>query len=491
MLRRNRWKNIVIIILAVIIAGETLFLAIGKSGGSTRSADPSTQYVLTLSMDGMGASVGNKLGAAVTETVNGLLDGKMPAGGITGLVKGFVYSDMVVNAVMSVSYPLLLRVLIDIDLIDFATAAKLYPRPALLAGLLEGKPYTCCDASGARKPLSEVLSGAGEDWTFFDSKINWTDDDGTAMSTTVWNSIKWNITDEASFFTAMNDMGEGLRGVLEICLQNNEVVPNVNVFEALMGKPILPISLDAAVLFNGTGASGYSTCLIPLFNMLGLDDGEYMSDADFRALTNVGEMWKAIFDPIMSVVAKTEKDPVNGLMNMLVNFASQMDSGELVKSMKTLRLDADFNDLAALAMGYKDGLLSNLGDLLIEVIESLGIKFSGSFNELLDSLPGLIPSIGAIDLPDMDVAKLTAGATEKTLASGSKVLVADAQSTLNYLVEYAVNEQIAQIIFDKTDFLSADEEAAITGALANSKDGIKNLAQTAVPIILAKLNKAA
>lgn len=489
MLRRNRWKTVVIIILCVVIAAESAML-IFKKGGAETAQLPPTQYVLTLSMDGMGESIGGKVGTALTGTLNGLLEGKMPEGGVTGIVKQFVYTDMVVNSVMSIGYPLLLRVLTDIDLLDFATAAKLYAKPVLFAPLLEGKGYTCCDATGARKPIEEILAGAGEDWTFFDQKINWTDDDGTAMNTTVWNSMKWNVKDEASFFTALNDMSEGLRGVLEVCLQNNELTVNVNVFEALMGQALLPIDLDAAVLFNGTGESGYKTCLIPLFNMLGLDEGEYVSDEEFRGYTNLGDMWKAILGAVMKAVAKTEKDPVNGLCNMLVNFADSMDSGALVKSMQTLRLDADFNQLASLAMGYEDGLLSNLGDLLIEVIESLGIKFTGDFNALLDSLPGLVPSLGAMDLPDMDVARLKEGATTKTLASGNTVLVADSGKVVDYLAEYIIDEKIVQIVFDNTDFLAPEEESAIVASLAEAKPGLAGIAKTAAPIVLKKLNEA-
>lgn len=486
MLRRSKIKTVVIIILCAVIVIESAMMMLKKGGNDSAV---STQYVLTLSMDGMGESIGDKVGATVSDTVKGLLDGKVPEGGITGIVKSFVYSDMILNSVMSISFPLLLRVLTDIKMLDFCTAAKLYPTPVLLAPLMEGKPYTVCDESGTRKPLSEVLAQSGEDWTGFDKKISWTDTDGKAMNTTVWNSIKWNITDEASFFTAMNDMSEGLRGVLEVCLQNNEMTVNVNVFEAMMGKPLLPIQLDAAGLFNGNGESGYKTCLIPLFNMLGLDDGDYVSDDEFKGYTSTGDMWKAIFGSIMKVIEKAEADPVKRLTSMLVNFADAMDSGALVKSMKTLSLDADFNQLASLAMGYKDGPLSNLGELLIEVIESMGIKFSGNFNHLLDSLPGLIPSVGAIDLPDMDVARLKEGATVKTLANGNTVYEADSEKVVNYLVEYIVNEQIVQIIFDKTDFLTAEEENAIVSSLASSKDGIAGLVKTAIPVVLNKLEK--
>ena len=486
MLRRNRWKTVLIIVLCVALVAETAVIAL-KKGGKTEEA--STQFVLTLSMDGMGEDIGGKVGATLSDTIKGLVDGKMPDGGITGIVKTFVYSDMILNSVMSISFPLLLRVLTDIKMLDFCTAAKLYPTPVLLAPLMEGKPYTCCDATGTRKPLSEVLAASGEDWKGFDAKINWTDDDGKAMNTTMWNSIKWNITDEASFFTAMNDMSEGLRGVLEVCLQNNEMTVNVNVFEALMGKALLPINLDAAVLFNGTGASGYKTCLIPLFNMLGLDEGDYVTDEEFKGYTNLGDMWKAIFGSVMKVIEKTEQDPVNGLTNMLVNFADAVESGTLVKNMRTLSLDADFNAMASLAMGYKDGPLSNLGQLLIGVIESMGIKISGNFNQLLDSLPSVIPGVGAVDLPDMDVERLKEGATTKTLANGNTVYVADSEKVVNYLAEYIINEQIVQILFDKTDFLTPEEENAIVSSLASSKDGIAGLVKTAVPVVLSKLDK--
>lgn len=488
MLRRNRWKTIVIIVLCAALVLESGVL-IARKGGTKKV--PETQFVLTISMDGLGDKLGAKLSRTLTDTVTSLIDGKIPEGGIPAIAKTFLYQDFLINAVMSVSFPLLVRVLKDIEMLDFSEAARLHPLPFQMAEVLSGKGYTCCDKDGSRKDICEVLKTANDNWAFFDEKISWKDDDGTDMNTTVWNSIHWNITDETSFFTAMNDMSEGLRGVLEICLQNKEVVANVNALEVLLGTDAIPLNIDAATLFNSTGKSGYETCLIPLFNMLGLDEGEYVSDSDFCGYTELSDIWKAIFDNIMKVLEKTEKDPVNMLTSMLVNFADAMDKGTIVENMKTLKLDADFNVLASLAMGYKDGLLSNLGELLVEVIESLGIKFSGNFNELLDSLPGLIPSVGAMDLPDMDVNKLVSCASEKTLANGNKVYVADAAAVVDYLVDYAVNEQIFQILFEKTDFLTPDEEAKLVSSLGNSKEGIKQLIKTVIPIVLNKLSAAA
>ena len=52
---------------------------------------------------------------------------------------------------MSMAYPLLFRVLTNLDMMDFAENIDLYPTGPSYAAKLQGSTYTCCDKDGARK----------------------------------------------------------------------------------------------------------------------------------------------------------------------------------------------------------------------------------------------------------------------------------------------------------------------------------------------------
>ena len=479
-------KRILLVVLAVVFVIESCSILTKKGG----SSGPQLDVELNLSLEGVGDSIGKNIGASLSGVISGAMNGAIPENGVTGMVKSVVYSDLIVNTVMSMAYPLLYKVLTDLELMDFATFMDLYATGPLLASKLEGTSYTCCDKDGSRKPLTEVLQNVGDDWTYMDEKVSWKDGDGNEKNTTLWNSIEWGVTDEASFYKAMNDMGEGLRGCLEVTLQGKERVINVNVLDVLLKFDKIPINIDAATVFNASGAGGYELCMIPLFNSLGLDDGDYPSVADFNGYTSIGDIWKGLFAPLMTVVEKAEKDPVNSLTSMLVNFANLVDSGKLKENMETLRLDAEYNKLAALVMGFSDGLIFNLGDALIEIVESAGLNLSGSFNDLLDSLITVLTKKEG-DLPDMDVAALTACAQTKTLANGNTVYVADADKTIEFLVNYIMDEKIVAAIIDATSLAGTPEGEAIVSSVEKSKDGLRQLVNTIVPMVLKKLQSAA
>lgn len=481
-------RNIIIIILAVVLVAESIaFAAVGLTGnGSTPSASEKEAAIeLNISIDGISTEISSAV-AAFTENLktNGITTAD-----ITGLVKKVVYSDLIVNTIMSMAYPLLFQVLTNLEMMDFATNIDLYPTGPLYASKIQGSTYTCCDKDGTRKPLTEVLNNVGSDWTYMDSRVTWYDTDGTQRTTTLWNSIKWGVTDKESFYKVMADMSEGLRGVLEICVQSKSRTVNINVVEFLLNTDALPINMDAAVIFNSSPKSGYETCLLTLFRTLGLKEGEYPAPSEVIEYTNLGDIWKAILEPVLYAVDKAAADPVNGLTSMLINFAYVIENGSLCESMRTLRMDGDFHDLATAVMGFQDGEIYNLGESLIEIIGEMGIDISGSFNNLLDGLLRLITKSDNADMPDMDMNKLFSCATATTLSDSSVYYVADSGKTIDFLIEYAVNEKIIESIIDLTPLKGTPEAATIISAVGQSKDGLTTIAKTLVGILLEKLDE--
>ena len=484
MIGSYKLKKILIVVLALVVVIESAVL-IGKKGGGVNVID----VTLNMSFDGMEKTISGSIGTALSEAVAGIRAGELKEDSIKNMVTGLIHSDFVVNTVMSLSYPLLYQTLVELGMLDFATFMDLYATGPLLAGKLEGKPYTCVDKDGTRKPLTEVLNNVGEDWSYMDTKVSYQDESGESRETTLWNSIQWGVTDEASFFSAMNDMGEGLRGVLEVAMQGKERVINVNVLDVLLKFDKIPFNMDAATIYHASGQSGYALCLVPLFNSLGLDEGDYPSVEEFNGYSAVGDMWKAIFGPVLTLAEKIEDDPVNMLTSMLVNFADLVDTGKFKEYMGHLRLDAEYNKLAAMVMGFSDGLLFNLGDALIEIIEETGLNLSGNFNDLLDSFIKVLTKKEG-DMPDMDVAGLVACASQKTLNSGAAVYQADADKVIEFMVNYLMDDQIVSALVNATELGGTPEGDAIIAGVEKSEDGLKQIVNALLPVLLKKLNLA-
>ncbi len=469
-------RNIIITVLvfALVIGG-----AVGITRkGTSKEVSGKNQGVVELHVS-MGGAMG-ELGDTASDLVSDITGGGVSVESILGTVKGFVYSDAIVNVIMSLAYPLLKQTLTDLNMLEFAHTIDLYYSGPSLAEQLGENTYTCLDKDGTRKPLNEVLNSVGDDWTYMDTEVAYTKENGNQATTTLWNSIVWGVTDEESFFTVMAEMSKGLRGVLEVCIQSKTRVVNVNVLEVLLDFDAIPINMDAADIYNLSEKSGYESCLVPLFNMLGLADGEYPSVDEYLAYTDIADMWKGILQPVFAAVDKiaSSADPMQSITSLLVNFANAVESGSLVEGMRCLRMDAKFNPLAALVMGYEDGLLFNLGQSLVEIIGELGIKLDGDFNTLLDSLLRMIVKTDAADLPTMDVAALTACATSQTLSNGATYYVADAQKVTDFLIDYVIQEATVDAILQHTSLAGTQTATDVLDGVASSKDGLSKVVKT-------------
>lgn len=482
------WKTILIVVLAVAVLGESIaLLASGTKKDTPAATVPQdTNITINLSL----GEVGGNIGSAVSSLLSNFTENSsFSTADIVKLVKDVIYTDSIVNTIMSMAYPLLFEVLTNLEMMEFAPNIDLYATPVLYAGKIQDTPYTCCDKDGTRKPLTDVLKAADGDWSYMDTEVNWTDTDGKNKTTTLWNSIKWGVSDKASFYKAMTAMSEGLRGVLEICVQGKEKLVNINVVEFLLKKDFININLEAATVYNASEKSGYEICLVRLFNALGLKDGEYPSVETACSYTGLGDIWQSILEPVLFAVEKAANDPVNALPSMLINFADIIETGELVKSMQSLRIDAEFHPLATAFMGFESGLLHNLGDSLIKIIGGLGINISGSFNKLLDGLLALITKNENADMPDMDINALRACATKTTLSNGNSYYVADSQKTIDFLIGYAINEKIVESIIALTPLAGTEDAQTIINAVGQSKEGITNIAKVVVNIVLKKLDE--
>ncbi len=478
-------KNIIIVFLTVAILIETIaFAIVSVSDKKENSSDTAPQINLNVNIDGISA----ELKTSLSDAMDSFTSSGITPEGIAGMVRTVVYSDMIVNTIMSLAYPLLFEVLTHLEMMEFATNIDLYPTGPLFADKLTGKAYTCCDKDGTRKPLSDVLKNVGDDWSYMDTSVTWYDTDGTQKTTSLWNSIKWNITDKDTFYAAMADMSEGLRGVLEICIQGKSRVVNINVVDFLLNTDAIPINLDAATIYNSSEKSGYEICLISLFNTLGLVESEYPAAADVCAYTNLGDIWRAILEPVLYAVEKAAADPVQNLTNMLINFAYVIENGILCNNMRSLRMDATFHELASAVMGFENGELYNLGNSLIEIIGEMGLDISGTFNNLLDGLLKMISKSESADMPEMDMATLFSYATATTLSNGTTYYIASPQLTIDFLIDYIINEKIIESIINLTELKGTPEATTIITSISQSRDNLSSIVKTLFNYLLKKIS---
>lgn len=435
---KYHWQTLVIIILAVAVAAEGALLIFGGKGSDSGSGEGQK---VELKLDTAGLT---KEMPEVVSTVLSDITGGFTAGSVSEAAKKFVFSDTVVNLIMSLAYPLLHDTLVNLDMLDFGEAAKLYGTGEVLAKYLADKPYTCLDEDGNRKPLSEVLEEAEDDWDYMSEEVTYTDENGSEKTTTLWNSIEWGVTDEESFYSVMADMSCGLRGVLEVCMQSKDVTVNVNAIEAVLGTDAMDIRLDAAVISNSGNKTGYEYALIPLFVMLGLDEGEYPSNEEFTGYTELSDIWRAIFTSVFKAVDKIASDPVQRLSELLVNFTAALENGSLCEGLRHMKMDGTFHKLASLAMGFEDKELFNLGSSLIDIIASLGADISGNLNGVLDSVAAKLLGDGT-DLPDMDTAALIALGT-KTQKNGTDYYTVSGDAATDFLIDYLSCDSVAAFL---------------------------------------------
>ncbi|MCQ2461979.1 MAG: hypothetical protein MJ177_01075, partial [Clostridia bacterium] len=429
---KYHWQTAVIIILAVVIAVQGVLLL---SGGKGTTANTEQKVELTLDTAGLTKEVPEIVNSVISDITGGF-----SAGTVTGAARKIVFSDTVVNLVMSLSYPLLHDTLVNLDMLDFGEEAKLYGTGEVLAKYLRDKPYTCLDKDGTRKALSEVLDESEDDWDYMSEKVTYTDESGKEKTTTLWNSIEWGVADEESFYAVMADMSCGLRGVLEVCLQSKPVTVNVNAIEAVLGTDAVDIRLDAAVISNDGEKTGYEYALIPLFVMLGLDEGEYPSNDEFVAYTELSDIWRAIFSSVFKAVDKIAADPLTKLSELLVKFTAALETGSLCDGLRHMKMYGTFNKLASLAMGFEDKELFNLGAALTDIIASFGADISGNLNGVLDSIAKKLLGDSA-DLPDMDTAAFIALAT-KTQKSGIDYYTVTSDAATDFLIDYISSDAV-------------------------------------------------
>ncbi len=484
--KKSKFKTVLIIVLAVLLVVESCVLIFGNKGGS--DAEPVEQPRAELDT----SNVPTMPDPAIVVEDGKILSKVLGDKNIGDMLRGIFYSNSIVSALMSAVYPMLYeKVESMLDLVQFI---HLYPTGPTFAEQLGDVSYTAVDKDGVRKPLTDVLRKVGSNWDYMNTKVKWTTEDENGEKTehedTIYNSIDWLVHDQASFYQAMNDVTLGFRGLLEVSIQSKtNVIKLMDAAASMAGIDFLasiPLSLEAAKVYNPSEMTGYQAFFVYLFNLLGLVDGEYLSSEVVCSYGTMGEMWKAIIESIIYAVEKIMTNPAQNLANMIVSLVESIDSGKFMKRFRMTSLYLEYNPLVKKLMNAEDGEQFNLGGTIADVASGMGINLDGNWNDLIG---GVVKMIGGENMkaPTFNTKALIAAGTPTTLPNGNKVYKANPDKVTAVFVDYLMQGEVIDALLAKVNMFSAEDNKKIVKAFNEADAGLSNLLKVVFSVVLANL----
>ncbi|MBR3552804.1 MAG: hypothetical protein IKN72_05395 [Clostridia bacterium] len=522
--KRSKLKIFLVVLLCIAIVLQTVLLVAVAAGKSMKDSSP---IVVIKDEDQVSIAGDRKWKPTTTEAPAEPADGEngeAPAAEedddmvkkilsgeqkLSDVLRGVLYKDSIVTAIMSAVYPMLYDAVKGM-LLAPATGFHLYGNGKDIAKLMAGTPYTAVDLDGTRKPLSQILDNVGTNWKYMERKVKWTDENGEEQKSRIYDTIDWGVEDADTFYEALNDCAKAFSGLLETTLQNKEIelkitAEMVNTLLEAEGMPTLPGAnlvlglLPVATALNkngqldGTGRSGYEYGIVYLFNILGLKDGDYPSKEVFCGYEEPGDVFRALIETVLNAVDKLMEDPATNLASVLMNLANSIESGEFSKHMKKLSLFIDFSDvvskiteLAKIDLASKEYF--NLGDTIINLVEGMGIPLSKGFDGLLQGLVKKLLGDG-MKLPTFNTKAFLACGTATTLSNGNKVYKANANAAFSFLAHYVLQGDILGVLLDKVDIFNDKTKAQLLAVFDDSSDGVADLVGVVLKVVLSNIGK--
>ena len=485
MQKKSKFKTVLIIVLAVLLVIESCVLLFGNKG---KDADPVEQPHAELDT----SNVPTMPDPAIVVEDGKILSKVLGDKNIGDTLRGVIYSNSIVSALMSAVYPMLYeKVESMLDLVGFI---NLFPTGPLLADQLGDVSYTAVDKDGVRKPLTDVLRKVGSNWDYMNTKVKWTTEDENGEKTehedSIYNSIDWLVHDQASFYQAMNDVTLGFRGLLEVSIQSKtnkimlmDAAANMAGIDFLAS---IPLSIEAAKVYNPSAMTGYQAFFVYLFNILGLVDGEYLSSEVVCSYGTMGEMWKAIIESVIYAVEKIMTNPAQNLANVIVTLVESIDSGRFMKRFLMTSMYLEYNPLVAKLMKAENGEQFNLGGTINDVAKGMGVDLNSSWSDLIG---GVIKMIGGdkVKVPAFNTKALIAAGTPTTLPNGNKVYKANPDKVTAVFVDYLMQGEVIDALLTKVDMFSAEDNKRIVKAFNEADDGLSNLLKVIFSVVLANL----
>lgn len=376
---------------------------------------------------------------------------------IQGALETGLYTDAMVNTIVTAIYPMLVNALKDLELteilgikltgqliLDRFSDLNLNVYPNTLSKVLDSSRYGSVIAA---------LNAAGNDWSQFN----------------VNGDVSWGVHDKETFVAALGQALGGLAPILRSVLTNQAMSEHTTIIVDAY------LRMDAVNLYNNA--------VLPLLEMLECDN--IVPTATYNTYTTTEQLMSAILLPLLSWVEDTVAvEPVSTVLELLPKFAYIMEFGIIGEILKATKLNPilDIGDsfFGNWVSYYKTSLLSlaglnadNLYDLVMSLptlIPDLGINLSDAMftdlNVLLSTVLGLVAPEANLVLPTINQAMLASQGTLVEAPSGRtggtrRQLVVDKEATLLAVLRY-----ILPMLGDQ-DFM--DSLFALIGSMTGSE----------------------
>lgn len=365
-------------------------------------------------------------------------------GTISDLIKNAIndnlYTDEMVNTLVTTIYPLLVDTIKNIEPIDITVTTitgdtilgelpslGLYVYPNNLSGTIDANRYPEAVAA---------LNAAGEDWTQFDS------------------TVSWGVHDKDTFIAAVGQALGGLTPAIRVALSSNW-----NLTGKLLGLADLTV----------TNMGLYNSAVLPLLEVLECKD--VVSTDTFNTYSTSEDMIRAILNPLLTWVDGVADAPVSSLLDVLPKIAYIFDHDMIASVLKSTTVQAKVSALFGLVnidileqMKIDDRTLYGI---IKYAAPDLDLSILSDVNKLIPMVLSLVAPDSNLVLPTINQAVLAShGQMVSDVASGRTggtryQLVTDKADTLLAVLRY-----ILPMLGDN-DFLNS--VTALVGKLTGSE----------------------
>lgn len=305
--------------------------------------------------------------------------------------------------------------------------AKLYNAFAELG--LSFYPTTFADAlakttngkAGKYNAMITALRSAGEDWKKLDTIVG--DGDGELTVEDIAEIFVWGVNDYDSFCVAIGDVFTSILPLLQVLFTNRTYSCTATnllyaTSDSIYVKKVISATVNNVTVWGDlhlelSGVQGYNNVWGPIFETLGISAtiGNNNPTVSQPLSTTFGtsgssasaaQFANALFVPILSLIDKVSKNPIDTVMSIIPNLMQSVAYGfvqPMLGALSTnIHITATLHDLTAsggLASWLVDLLQGTVCDLLSGVID---FNFPLELGSLLD----LQELLGVEDLSDIN-----------------------------------------------------------------------------------------
>lgn len=355
------------------------------------------------------------------------LEGSTVSEAIKNLINDNLYTDQMVNTVITAIYPMLLKTLQELDIgdmqwlldvLDFLgmdivslvedAGIKLYP--SSVANLIDGERHPEAQAA---------LRAAGTNWDAYDK------------------AVTWHVEDGESFVYAVSDALSGFESVLKTVLTNQDF------------RYVKKILFDVFTL-DLKAMNVYSKDALPLLMMLGCEN--LMPVEEYNTKTKAEELLPPILLPLINLVDTIAEDPVSSLLDLLPKLGYLMELDLIRSHLEGIEIsgwiwaiadaiDQPLEDLLAGLLGS-----NNLYGILSSVLNNPGIALPfeidldalGDINKLIKMVFDLVAPDANLVLPTIDQAYLASLGTLTKDGDGYLTYTTDKPAVLLAVLRYVL-----------------------------------------------------